>query len=95
LPIFALKESDYDPNNETLENNNNGLMFKRGSKLISEPNLVNQNAVTFGTLGFIITLDTGFERKHAVATVGHVLGDTGNSLYFDNNGTLLKVQTNY
>ncbi|OJD14271.1 hypothetical protein AJ78_05373 [Emergomyces pasteurianus Ep9510] len=61
-PIFCLEESDYNPDEDSLQNNNTPEIKPR-SKLLPEPNPVNPDAVNFGTLGFIVTLDTGWETK--------------------------------
>ncbi|EFR05473.1 hypothetical protein MGYG_08486 [Nannizzia gypsea CBS 118893] len=82
LPIFSLKESEYDPNNFVLENDTLGI--RSG---------VNPDTVNFGTIGFIITLDTGLETKHAIGTVGHVLGDTGRTLYVNIDGIPVTLTT--
>lgn len=65
----------------------------REVKLFSEPNPVDPDAGNFGTLGFIIMLDTGLETKHAIRTAGHVLGDTGNTLSINIDGNLETLTT--
>lgn len=86
MPIISLQESKHDIYTALPENDTLGI--KPGGKFFSEPNPVNPDAENFGTLGFIITLDTGLETKYTIGTVGHVLGNTGNTLSINIHGNL-------
>ncbi|KAI1968816.1 hypothetical protein LOZ53_006817 [Ophidiomyces ophidiicola] len=91
LPIFGTRLT-IDFNNIRPENGDVSILTP-GSKLYSESNSVNQLSEMYGTLGFIITIDSAGDTKHVLATVSHVIGDSGRHLYVKSNGELLQLTT--
>ncbi|KAI1960905.1 hypothetical protein LOZ45_006837 [Ophidiomyces ophidiicola] len=91
LPIFGTRLT-IDFNNLRPENGDVSILTP-GSKLYSESNSVSQLSEMYGTLGFIITIDSAGDTKHVLATVSHVIGDSGRHLYVKSNGELLQLTT--
>jgi len=81
LPIIKLQELALDPRDINLEVSH-PIAIRPGENLyqVRGP-FTPEDHPHFGTLGFILTAEAESDRRHVVATVGHVIGGFGRKAF--------------